>query len=232
MGTIVARKRKDGTTGFTAQIVIKKDGKAVHREARTFDRRQAAAAWLEARERALRKPGGVEAANLNDPTLAHTIQRYTEETKREIGRTKAQVLKALKAMPIAEKRCSTIRSSDIVELAATLVVGRQPQTVGNYLSHLGSIFAIAKPAWGYPLNPDAMTDAATVAKRLGYISKSRERDRRPTLDELNRLLAHFVDQNTRRISARSIAFVIRAGSGAPAAAVCPTPIVQMPTLSL
>lgn len=40
MGTIVARKRTDGSTGYTAQILRKKSGKIVHREAQTFDRRQ------------------------------------------------------------------------------------------------------------------------------------------------------------------------------------------------
>jgi hypothetical protein len=49
MGTIVARKRKDGSTGYTAQILRKKSGKIIHREAETFDRRQAAAAWLKRR---------------------------------------------------------------------------------------------------------------------------------------------------------------------------------------
>lgn len=44
MGHIVARKRRDGTLGHTVQIVIKREGKVAHREAQTFDRRQAAVA--------------------------------------------------------------------------------------------------------------------------------------------------------------------------------------------
>src|SRR5690348_12719909 len=45
MGTIIGRTRKDGSKAFTAQIVIKKGGAIVHREAETFDRKQAANAW-------------------------------------------------------------------------------------------------------------------------------------------------------------------------------------------
>ena len=45
MGTIVERRRKDGSKAFTAQIVLKKGGKIVRREAETFDRRRAADAW-------------------------------------------------------------------------------------------------------------------------------------------------------------------------------------------
>ena len=60
MGTIVTRKRTDGSSYYTAQIVIKQQGK-VHRESQTFDRKQAAKAWIVRREEELRKPGGLGA---------------------------------------------------------------------------------------------------------------------------------------------------------------------------
>jgi hypothetical protein len=50
MGTIIGRTRKDGSKAFTAQFVIKKDGVIVHRQADTFDRKQAANAWIVKRE--------------------------------------------------------------------------------------------------------------------------------------------------------------------------------------
>jgi hypothetical protein len=49
MGSIVERKRKDGTPAFLAQISIMRKG-IVYRENETFDRRPAAAAWLKKRE--------------------------------------------------------------------------------------------------------------------------------------------------------------------------------------
>jgi hypothetical protein len=60
MGHIAPRKRKDGSIGYTAQIVIKKDGGIAYREARTFDREQAANAWITRREGELAKPGAIE----------------------------------------------------------------------------------------------------------------------------------------------------------------------------
>jgi hypothetical protein len=54
MGTIIGRTRKDGSKSFIAQIVIKKGGAIVHREAETFDRKQAANAWIAKREAELR----------------------------------------------------------------------------------------------------------------------------------------------------------------------------------
>jgi len=46
MGSILSRKRKDGTTGHTVVIRIKKGGKVIHTETQTFDRDQAAKAWM------------------------------------------------------------------------------------------------------------------------------------------------------------------------------------------
>ena len=209
MGTITARKRRDGTTGFTAQIRLKQNGAIVFTQAQTFDRRQTAAAWLEKRERELAKPGALDAAKADDPILRDIIDHYLRETVKQPGRTKAQVLAKLKGFAIADRRGSQIGSEDIVALASELLAGldpdakpdkkgklpplkpRSPQTVQNYLSHLSSIFAIARPAWKYQLDPTAMADAMTVLRRMGTIRKSRKRDRRPSLAELDRLMEHF-----------------------------------------
>ncbi|WP_213772865.1 tyrosine-type recombinase/integrase [Bradyrhizobium sp. dw_78] len=200
MGTVIARKQKDGSTRFQGQLLIKRDGKIVHRESRTFERRQAAAAWVDNREKKLAKPGALERLHNADPDLATVIDQYVRESIKEIGKTKAQVLRAIKEYPIAQKRCSTITSEDIVAFAQQRVAKVTPQTVGNYLSHLGAIFAIARPAWGYELNQTAMEDAQVVAKRLGISSKSRDRERRPALDELDKVMAHFTERHRRRPS--------------------------------
>ncbi|WP_026380671.1 site-specific integrase [Afifella pfennigii] len=191
MGTITARKRKDGSVGYRARVRVMRDGMTYH-ETETFDRRPAAAAWMKKRERELSRPGAIPAAKFDDPTLAKAIDRYIEESVKEIGRTKAQVLRAIKKHPIVEMPCSTIKSKDIIEFLQSLT--SQPQTVGNYASHLAAVFAIARPMWDYRLDEREMKDAITVARRLGIISRSLQRDRRPTLDELDKLLAHFIER--------------------------------------
>lgn len=194
MGTITARKRKDGSVGYMARVRVMRDGVTYH-ETDTFDRRPAASAWMKKRERELVKPSAIAGLKTADPTLAKAIDRYTEESIKEIGRTKAQVLKAIKSYPIADMPCSTIKSKDIVEFLQSLTC--QPQTVGNYASHLAAIFAIARPMWDYRLDDREMKDAITVARRMGITSRSIQRNRRPTLDELNKLLAHFIERRKR-----------------------------------
>jgi integrase len=212
MGTISVRKKKDGTPSYTAQIVRKKGSATVWREAKTFAKKREAEAWIRFREGELDKPGALERVGAKTSTLADAIDRYNEE-KKEIGRTKAQVLDTIKDFAIADMDCAKIRSDDIVSFAQELLAGgRKPQTVQNYVSHLGAIFRIARPAWGLQLDHSAMRDAQIVLRDLGTISKSAKRDRRPTLPELELLMQHFADRQERMPTAvpmcKIIAFAI------------------------
>jgi integrase len=209
VGTIVTRTRKSGASYFTAQIVVKQRGK-VYREAQSFDRKQAANAWMVRREEELRKPGGLERAGKDDPKLADVIERYLAESQKSPGRNKAGVLRLIKNSELSELKCSQIGSEDLLSFLRSLNV--EPQTRLVYLSHLSAVFATAKPAWGYPLGYEAMKAAFVVAKRLGVIAKGPSRTRRPTLDELDKLMRHFGKVKARSPSSapmqRIIAFAL------------------------
>ena len=201
MGTITSRKRADGSTGHTAQIRIKRGGIVVHTEAQTFERKQAAEAWLRRREADLAAPGALDAL-LNprpDPLLRVAVGKYLEESRKAIGKTKAQVLAAIQRAPISDLPCSQVTSPRIIEFLASLP--GQPQTKGNYLSHLASVIRVAGPAWGYPLSATELDNARTVAVHLGLVTRSMRRDRRPTLAELDRLLDHFASTRSARVDA-------------------------------
>jgi len=145
MGTIIGRTRKDGSKSFIAQIVIKKGGAIVHREAETFDRKQAASAWVVKREAELKRPGGLE--QKEDPPLATVIDRYINESRNPVSRTRAQTLNAIKNSDLGETKCSEITASTLVSFAQNLTKTVEPQTCGNYLSSISNVFTIARPAW-------------------------------------------------------------------------------------
>ncbi|RJT42035.1 site-specific integrase [Mesorhizobium waimense] len=209
MGTIVERRRGDGTTAFMAKIILKKKGKIAHRETKTFDRRPAANAWIAKREEELSRPGEIERANTPSVTLAQAIKKYKTESVKQIGRTKGQVLNSILEFEITNKPCDQIASHDIVQFATQLAKTRKPQTVGNYLSHLSEVFTVARPAWNYPLDRQAMDDALIVARRLGLTGRSDSRDRRPTIDELEKLMTHFAGRKATAIPmTKLVAFAI------------------------
>lgn len=197
MGTIITRKRKDGTAAYLAQVVLKRGGALVHREHKTFTNQRDAKLWMAQREVELHQEGAVP----DNPPLADVIDRYIRESRRPLGSTKLQCLRTIKTKPIAVLRCREITSKDVVAFATELAGKVQPQTVQNYLSHLAAVFAVARPAWGYPLQRQAMLDAFVVAKRLGLTRKSRKRERRPEIAELDALLAHFAGSKARRVDA-------------------------------
>ncbi len=201
MGTIINRPRKDGKPAYLAQINKRQDGHTV-RENRTFDNHKAAKAWLRQREAELDNPKAFKAATAPTRTLGDAIGRYTEEYGGEIGRTKAACLAAIQRHAIASMACGDVGSEDIISFARTIstvtgLANPGPSTINNYLSHLASVFSIAKKAWGYPLAPEAMSDTIFVLRKQQAIAKSNKRDRRPTLAELDSLLNHFEERHQR-----------------------------------
>lgn len=148
MGTIIERKRATGVR-YTAQIRIKRDGQVVHQEAETFSKRDKAADWIKKREKALARPGGLEAA-MKTPkgdshTLADAIDKYLEQTEKTPGRTKSQVLRTIKTYDLADKACDLITTQVLVAFGKELRAERGASTVGTYFSHLSKIFELASP---------------------------------------------------------------------------------------
>ncbi len=197
MGTITERRLKDGSIVYTAQIRIMRDGRKASASS-SFESLPAAKAWLLRKEAELKKPGGferIERQRLGGTTLAEAIDTYMRTSTKRPGKTKAQVLQSIKAFDIASLPCASVTSQRLVAFAQELFDGgRKPQTVGNYLSHLSAIFSIAEPAWKIPLDPAELHATMVVCKNLGLIAKSKKRDRRPTLEEMNQLMTRFEDR--------------------------------------
>jgi len=118
MGTIIARKRRDGKPSYLCQISKKHAGRIV-RENRTFRDHKTAQAWLRQREAELDNPKAFKAATQGAKTLADAIGRYVDE-HREIGKTKSACLASIKRHSIASMSCADIGSKDIVAFAGTI----------------------------------------------------------------------------------------------------------------
>ncbi len=183
--------------------------KAEYRETKSFSTLKAAQAWGKKREKevdaAIMEGRPVTKQKNEGVTLADAIDKYVNESVKEIGKTKAQCLRTIRdECKIAKMRCDRITSKDIAVFADEIRTrngqANSPSTVGNYLSHLQAVFAVAQPLWGIPLDREAMADAITSLRRIGTIKKSNSRARRPSLDELDKLLTHFQAISKRRPS--------------------------------
>jgi integrase len=214
MATIRARKRTDGSVSYTAQIRLYRDGVQVYQESQTFARKQAAQAWARKRETELDEPGAIERANRVGATLKEMTFRYLVEVEKAqpLGKTKRGTLTAIGESYLGAFNDTDINTQRIVDYALWRMSPEggavQPQTAGNDLAHLGAVLSIAKDAWGYQVDALAMAGARRVLRKLGYNMKSRERTRRPTLEELRQILSHYRDMQARRPSAINMMKVI------------------------
>ena len=202
MGTITVRKRKDGSTSYTAQIRIMQKGVAVYQESQTFDRNASEPAWIIRVETEMSVPGAIEKANRSGVTVKQMIERYLLEYEKlmPLGKTKRATLRAISETWLGKLEDREVTSQKLVEYADGRMMndGIQAQTVGNDLAHLGAVLSVARPAWGYDIDPMAMPDARKVLRKLGGVARSKERNRRPTLAELDAILEYFSDMRDRR----------------------------------
>ena len=150
---------------YTAQIRIKRDGVQVYQESQAFARKQAAQAWVRKREAELDQPGAIERANRVGATVKEMIERYVLEMEkaRALVKTKLATLKAISESYLGQINDQDLNCQILVEYAVWRMGseggGVLPQTAGNDLAHLGAVLSIARPAWGYQVDPHAMGDA-------------------------------------------------------------------------
>lgn len=214
MGTITQRVNKSGQVKYTAQIRLRRKGVIVYQESQSFDRKAVARAWMIRREAELGMPGALDRATRDQVSIKAIIHRYLEEYElvRPLGKTKRATLLAIAASWIGDVFESDLTSQKLVEYARwrmSKVGGSvQAQTVSNDLSHLGAVLSVARPAWGYEIDATAMPDARKVLRKMGLILRSRERNRRPTKDELEKLFSYFNQVSMRRPSSIPMVKVI------------------------
>jgi len=136
-------------------------------------------------------------------TVSQLIERYILEAaqpgSRPIGSSQLYTLRQLQRAPIAAKRHVDLKAVDLIEhCKARRATGVLPQTINQDITYLSGILKYAFEVWELP-------DAGYVAYRRAkpqlvkqqLIAKAARRSRRPTADELERLLEYFRDQDAK-----------------------------------
>ena len=203
MATIRLRRCRDGKLAYQAEVRIKCNGRLVHRESKTFDRRRLATKWATRLEDRLSKPDAVpkrKQLTLSGP-LHKILLKYRKEVSeiRPMGRSKSAHIKFLEKTSLANIDVVDIKSSDLIEhVRARRRSGAGPSTVNNDLVWLRIILRYARAAWNVPVNLSAIDDAYEVLRAEKLVAKSKVRSRRPSQSELSRLTEFFRDKEKRR----------------------------------
>lgn len=213
MGTIRPNHRKDGSTTYTAQVRRKKKGKTVFNKVETFDDLKEAKSWVKHVEKRLSSPGfaAEQIERQRDKTLAETIQVYIDTHPGHIGQTKLQCLRSLMRFDFSAQNVTTMTDKDFLDIARSLRAGdqpapidpltagenhydrkpRTPATVSGYMSYLGVVIEHAGPLTGLVMPKAALLQARSSCRHFGLVGKSKARNRRPTLGELDQLMEYF-----------------------------------------
>lgn len=200
MGTITPRRRADGSTGYTAQIRLKRDGKVVHSEAETFSTRALAKEWLSRRELALQGQKARGEPIGRRMTLGDLVAWYEqrERTDQPWGRSKRADLARLKAGSLKNRKVEDLARPDFITyVEARRAGGAGPATAGNDIIWLRSVFKAAAAVLGVPVPLAALDEAAEYLRSARVVAKSRSRDRRLTADEEKRILEHLAKRDYR-----------------------------------
>ena len=192
MATIRPRRRRDGKLAYQAEVRIKRNGRQVHRESKTFDKRRLAADWAMRLESQLGMPDAIPKRKqlaLRGP-LHKILLKYRKEVSeiRPIGRSKSAHIKFLEKTNLANFDVTDIKSSGLIKhVRARRQSGAGPSTVNNDLVWLRIILRYARAAWNVPVDLTAIDDAYEVLRTEKLVAKSKARSRRPTHSELSAL---------------------------------------------
>jgi len=203
MATIIARKRKKGMR-YTAQIRITLSNGSIHTESQTFDKKTHAKFWAKKREVEFNNPEFLHKVAMSGITIGKVLQLYidnfsTNNPEQPFGRSKLAHIKQLMNFPIAELDAIQITPKQIVDhIIERRKSGVVASTVNNDLIWLKNSFRAIKIINNdMPLNLKAIKEASELCRIHKYVGKSEERNRRPTIEELNTILSHYQSVSSR-----------------------------------
>ena len=203
MGTIVARKNAKGETRYRAQVRVMRGGKQLRAESKTFSRKQLAKEWIRRREAELEVTGDAELPAGADMSLREGIHIYLDAVGGNFGRSKNAALLALADMPVAEKRVVDLVARDFIDhvhwrraqpVTRSHPRGVGPSTLNNDLIFLRLVMRYLQHARELPVSPAVVSDAVDALRAGRGVSKSSQRERRPSADELRRLDAYLFER--------------------------------------
>lgn len=213
MSYFIEKREGKRRTSYRVQVIIKQDGRIIHREGKSFPNRRHAVSWGAQRDRALKKA-------VDDPevwtelvgtghslTIGELIERYRREYSASYGRTVGKDLELLARSKLARISVGNLKSGDIVaHIKARVegytkgdgerVPGVSPTTASNDLTRLQTVMDAAWASFDIPVPRDEIEKARLECRRRRLVAKAQERSRVAADEELRRLCEHF-GQSTR-----------------------------------
>jgi integrase len=181
--------------GESWRVQIRRKGHASISE--TFPTKTLAQKWATETEASINARRYRDERGLEKITLAELIQQYREELSHvKFGKNKNAVLTAL------ENKLGHHTLAQLTDDRLTQFVkdrrkeGAGGVTIAIDLTYLGGVFKTARQIWKMPVSMNAINTARAYMSHVKISTRGKERSRRPTADELDRLSDYF-DKHSR-----------------------------------
>lgn len=185
--SIETRKLKSGELRYKTTIIVKKNSRIIHRESKTFRKKDLARTFGKNRVTELESQGVLKAKTV---PLGELLDMYMND--RDLwdnsGRTKQYVIKMLRGCDIANIDSNSLETAELIEHCRIRKgAGAQPATINHDVAYLRSVMKKAKPVFRVLANFAIFEEAVPVLTDMKLIGKSQKRTRRPSGEELELL---------------------------------------------
>jgi len=185
--TITKRPRANGDFSYRCEIVVKKNNAIIHRESKTFRKKEIARTF--AKNRIQEIENNELGINKSIP-LSALLDLYINDVHlwESTGRTKRYVIQMLRDCDLANIQSNQLKTSDLIEHCKTRhLAGAKPATVYHDICYLRAVMKKAHPVFDIEANCVIFDEAIPTLIDMGLIGKSDRRTRRPTQVELDKL---------------------------------------------
>jgi integrase len=197
MATITRIEGKKGVR-WRAQVRIRRDGEIVYSQTFTATKRAQAVAWAAAREAELSAPGALDRLRHRGVSVGEVLAWYEAFSDHAPGRSKLASVKRLQGLPVASLDAVALTADEVMDFArGRRAEGVSASTVGQDIIWLRLALRGYRLAKGVPVAVQAVDDAGELLRQGRVVGRSRQRDRRPSVDEMDKLMAYFESRDGR-----------------------------------
>jgi len=211
----VWKNKKSGSISCRGEIRIKRGGVIVHQETETFrkkterEARKLAERWAAKREDYISTPGVLEEliAQKENPsetvTVTDLIDRYFDVVYpiRPWGESKTNTLRQIQRYEFGELVAEDVKAADIIDHCKLSSEQSSPATAMQHYIYIRGVFSVARELLRVKVDFSEVDVAQKVMTKLGIISKSMKRERRPTVGEMTDLVS-FAHERRKRWETR------------------------------
>ena len=189
---------------FKATVTVKSKGSIIHRESKTFKKKELAKTWGKNKTNELEEFGVV---GHKVCTLGKLLDKFMDDRFLwdSTGRTKQYVIRMLRDCDIASIQSNKLKTSDLIKhCKERLEAGAKPQTIYHDIAYLRSVMKKSLPVFDIKSNFEIFEEAVPVLIDMKLVGKSDKRTRRPTENELDRLRDGLLKRESFRPNSKSV----------------------------